>query len=158
MREAAYFDAVASRRLVRPSVRAICLAGGNVLAQRPADSPGSPFAFIGGEYEAGDTMEGRLRLEFEEETTAKLVSARYLFVVENAFRWKGRLVHLLEHYMEVELDRREIESREPHLTQHWLPLARLAEFDLRPFVVRDALIDGRWREVRHLKVPVATAQ
>lgn len=154
MRESSYFEAVAARKLVRPSVRAIVVRGGKVLAQRPTDDPSSPYAFIGGEYELGDSLEERIRLEFEEETTAKLISARYLFVVENVFRWKGSLVHLLEHYMEVEIDRVEIESREPHLSQHWLPVARLAEIDLRPRVVRDALIDGRWRNARHLKVPL----
>lgn len=60
------------------------------------------------------------------------------------------MIHGLEHYCEVTLDRTAIESREPHLAQHWLPIDRLAEHDVRPRVVRDAIVDGTWRDARHL--------
>ncbi len=70
---------------VRVRVAAIVVNDGHLLVQKPTDDPDACYAFIGGMYEVGDTLVERLRLEFEEETTAKVLSARYLFVVEN--RW-----------------------------------------------------------------------
>lgn len=47
--EQRFFDQVAARRVVRPSVRAVVLSsdGERLLVQRPSDSPGSNYAFIG---------------------------------------------------------------------------------------------------------------
>jgi ADP-ribose pyrophosphatase YjhB (NUDIX family) len=126
---------------------------GMTLVQRPSDEPSAPYAFIGGEYEYGDTFESRIRREFEEETNARVLSWSYLFVVENRFLWEGALIHGLEHYVEVALDRIDVESRADHLTQHWLPLNRLREFDLRPRPVRDALAGGEFRAIKHMLVP-----
>ena len=150
-----FFAAVAARRLVRLAVRAIVRSERGFLVQRPVDTPDGHYAFIGGEYELGDTFEERLRREFEEETSAKVVAATYRFVVENRFLWQGELIQTLEHYLEVELDRTEIASNEPHLEQVWLAPDRFAAADVRPLVVRDALASGDWLNVRRLAVAVA---
>lgn len=148
-----FFSAVASRQLVRPAVRAIVRSGRGYLVQRPTDArDGGHYAFIGGEYELGDNFQERIRKEFEEETTARVVNAEYRFVVENRFLWNGKPIQTLEHYFEVELDRDEIQSNEPHLEQIWLSERLFAEADVRPAVVRDALINGDWRQLRHLTV------
>ncbi len=153
-REAQFFAAVAARRLVRPSVRAIVHSRGRFLVQRPADSPDACFAFIGGEYEVGDTFEDRIRKEFEEETSAKVVRSEYRFVVENRFIWREQLVHGLEHYIQVDLDRDDVVSLEPHLEQHWLAEAIFAVADVRPRAVRDLLASGDWVQTRHLVVGI----
>jgi ADP-ribose pyrophosphatase YjhB (NUDIX family) len=127
-RQDQFFAAVASRRLVRPAVRAIVRSERGFLVQRPTDDPDSHYAYIGGEYELGDTFDERLRKEFEEETSARVVSAEYLFVVENRFLVKEGLVQTLEHYFEVVLDKVDVVSREAHLEQRELaqhpPLVR----------------------------------
>ncbi|MFL6253650.1 MAG: NUDIX domain-containing protein [Pyrinomonadaceae bacterium] len=151
-RQTELFQAVAGRNIVRVRVAAIVVANSQVLVQRPADEPTSCYGFIGGEYEVGDTFEMRIRREFEEETTARVVAWRYLFVVENRFKVNGDTFQGLEHYLEVTLDRRNVESREAHLSQHWLPLARLQDYDLRPHVVRDVLASGNLHNVSHLTV------
>jgi len=151
-RQDQFFAAVAARQLVRPAVRAIVIGERGFLVQRPTDAPGSHYAFIGGEYELGDTFEDRLRKEYEEETSARVLTAEYRFVVENRFLWRGDLVQTLEHYFEVELDRTEIASRERHLEQVWLPRADFALADVRPLVVRNALLSGEWRDIRRLRV------
>lgn len=138
--------------MVRVRVAAIVVTNGMVLVQRPTDEPTACYAFIGGEYELGDTFESRIRREFSEETTASVVGLRYLFVVENRFRIGDDLIQGLEHYLEVTLDRQNVESRESHLSQHWLPLVKLRDFDLRPHVVRDVLALGNQHEVSHLTV------
>ena len=58
-----------------------------------------------------------------------------------------------EHYFEVKIDRHDVESREPHLLQRWLPLDTLSEQNLRPYVVRDVIASGEYRNVRNLVVP-----
>ncbi|RWK43756.1 NUDIX domain-containing protein [Mesorhizobium sp.] len=114
------------------------------------NDPSACYAFIGGEYEVGDTFETRLRKEFEEETTARLVECEYLFCVENHFQHRGNAIQQAEHFFLVKLDRRDVESREPHLRQHWLPITELASADLRPHTVRSALIDGTYLTRRYL--------
>lgn len=152
-RETEFFRAVAARDIVRVRVAAIIIAEGRVLVQKPADDPHACFAFIGGEYEVGDTFESRICKELEEETTARVRRSEYRFVVENRFQFKGMFIHGLEHYFEVELDNLEIRSTESHLSQHWLPLDALRDYDLRPWVVRDVIASGNFRHVRHLLVP-----
>lgn len=147
-----FFSAVAGRRLVRPAVRAIVRSDPGFLVQRPADAPDGHYAFIGGEYELGDSFDERIRKEFEEETTARVVKAEYRFVVENRFLWRDQLIQTLEHYFEVELDTIEVQSREAHLKQIWLRPEAFAQADVRPKVVRDVLANGSWLSARHLVV------
>lgn len=153
-REEDFFNSLASRNVVSISVRAVVLSEGRALVQKPTDDPGACYAFIGGQYEVGDTFASRLRQEFEEETNAQVVGCQYLFVVENRLRWAGKLIQSLEHYFAVTLDRGDIETRESHLSQHWLPIASLKDYDLRPWIVRDVIADGRLHSVRHLVVPL----
>jgi ADP-ribose pyrophosphatase YjhB (NUDIX family) len=145
-----FFQAVASRQIPRIRVAGIVVEDGKLLVQQPTDDPSSCYAFIGGEYEIGDTFETRLRREFEEETNARVTEARYLFCVENHFRYRGQIIQQAEHYFLVSLDRHDVVSRETHLKQYWLPLSSLAELDLRPLVVRDAVARGSYLTDRHL--------
>lgn len=151
-REEQFFAAVAARQMVRTSVRAIVIGDLGHLLQRPTDVPASHYAFIGGEYELGDSFASRLRTELEEETSARVVSAEYRFVVENRFLSRGKPIHALEHYFEVRLDRDVVVSREPHLEQLWLSSDKFARADVRPTIVRDLLLNPDWREVRHVAV------
>jgi ADP-ribose pyrophosphatase YjhB (NUDIX family) len=148
-----FMQAVTNRNIVRVRVAGVVVHDGRLLVQRPTDEPESCYALIGGEYEIGDTFESRLRAEFEEETNVKIIHSQYLFVVENRFLWNGKPFHGVEHYLEVEIDRFDVESRESHLSQHWLPLDTLAEQDLRPHVVRDAIASGDYRNISNLVVP-----
>jgi ADP-ribose pyrophosphatase YjhB (NUDIX family) len=145
-----FFRAVASRQIPRIRIAGIVVNEGAVLVQQPADDPSSCYAFIGGEYEVGDTFGTRLRKEFEEETNARVIEARYLFCVENHFRYKDNIVQQAEHYFFVRLDRQDVASREPHLKQHWLPLSKISGVDLRPFVVRDAVANGNYLTEKYL--------
>jgi ADP-ribose pyrophosphatase YjhB (NUDIX family) len=145
-----FFQAVGSRQIPRIRAAGIVVEDGKLLVQQPADDPSSCYAFIGGEYEIGDTFETRLRREFEEETNARVTEARYLVCVENHFRYRGQIIQQAEHYFLVSLDRHDVVSRETHLKQYWLPLSSLAELDLRPLVVRDAVARGSYLTDRHL--------
>jgi ADP-ribose pyrophosphatase YjhB (NUDIX family) len=151
----AFLEGVVKKGSIRVSVRSICMHAGAVLVQRHADDPSSYYAFIGGGLETGERMEDRIRAEYSEETGRQVVRAQYLFVVENRVRTAGGILHSLEHYFRVELDSYEVRSREPHLVQCWVPLGELPAHDVRPHVVRDAIVDGSWETRKHLVVPFA---
>ncbi|HEY0249878.1 MAG TPA: hypothetical protein VGC41_00040 [Kofleriaceae bacterium] len=109
---------------------AIIVRHDKVLVQRPTNDPDACYATVMG--------------------------WRYLFVVENCFRLGDTLVQSLEHYLEVAIDRQDVESREAHLSQHWLPLAHLRDYDVRPHIVRDALVAGRLHTVSYLTTEPST--
>lgn len=144
-----FFDAVSKRKMVRTSVRAIIIRDNRLLVQIPSDDVHGIYAFIGGEYEHGDSFDSRIRAELEEETNAKVVSWRYLFVVENKFLWNNSLIHGLEHYLFVEIDRQDVKSSEPELLQKWIPLNELPNYDVRPRVVKDIILAGKLFETKH---------
>jgi 8-oxo-dGTP pyrophosphatase MutT (NUDIX family) len=148
-----FLETIAATGSIRLTVRSLCFREGRILAQRPADDATANFAFPGGTLELGDSLSDRIRKEYDEELGITIAEPRYLFAVENRFRHRGAIVHGLEHYFLVEPPIADIVSREPHLTFEWLPLAALAEVDLRPRVVREAVIDGSWRDARLLSVP-----
>lgn len=147
-----FFRRVIAENRIRPSVRCIVLnsTGQNLLVQRNPTSREPYVAFPGGRVEVGETFVECLGREFQEETGAQVVRADYLFVLENMFHYKGDLVHGVEHYFEVALDRERFETLEPHVINEWIPLTQLADTDLRPIIVRDAIVDGSYRTVQHL--------
>lgn len=151
----AFLTRMARKGALRVSVRSICVHDGALLVQRHADDPASCYAFIGGGLEAGERMEERIRQEYLEELGREVVRAEYLFVVENRVRTAAGVLHSLEHYFRVELDSHQVRSRERHLEQCWLPLSELSAHDVRPHVVRDAIVDGSWESRKHLVVPFA---
>lgn len=143
---------IAEKGVIRPCVRALIFhpQRADILVEQNIHEPGSYYSFPGGEYELGDSMVGRLGQELQEETDAELLECRYLFVAENLFYVAGKLVHSLEHYFEAVIDRDQVESREAHLTHHWLPIEALYDFDLRPLIVRDHVMDGSYHALRHI--------
>ena len=53
-------------------------------------------------------------------------------------------------YCEVKLESDEIESQEDGYEFLWIEIASLSSVDLRPIIVRDRIINGTYRDVRHL--------
>jgi len=106
--------------------------------------------FIGGGVELGEILESCLEREIKEETNAKVIRMDYLFVVENFITFKGDITHGLGHYFEVELDREDVRSDTDGIEFLWFSSDDLAEVDLRPHVVRDHIVKGTYRSVRHL--------
>ena len=141
-------------RCIHIRVAGIVVADREVLIQRNTYGLDRCFAFLGGHYEVGDTFESRLREEFEEETNARVTRAELLSVLERRLMGPDGLWQALEIYMDAETDRRELASREAHLSQHWLPLSAFATYDVRPHVVRDMVASGEYRSLRHLALPV----
>ena len=149
-----FLNDLSATHAIRPSVRSIIVHDDHVLVQQPSDEPDSCYGFIGGRVEFGESLEQRLRKELGEEVGVAIASLRYLFFVENRFMHGNALVHLHEHFFSVELTSHRISSREPSLIQRWLPASQLASFDVRPTVVRDAIVSNEYLAVRHLIVPL----
>jgi ADP-ribose pyrophosphatase YjhB (NUDIX family) len=146
-----FLRALARERRVRVRVVGVCIQGDRLLCSRAVSNPGGPLALPGGGLERGTSFEEQLIQEFTEETTGTVLSASYLFVVENRFEVEGAgMIHQVEHYFEITLDTSEVRSRESHLGFEWVPLSTLSTIDLRPRVVRDAIAAGRLHRVRHL--------
>ena len=141
------------KKTIRVTVRSLCLYENKLLVQKPADNPDNCYAFIGGILELGESLEERIRKEYVEETNARVVSAEYLLVVENRFRYAGGVFHSLEHYFLVELDRYDVATRDPELKQYWLSLNDLRNYNLRPHALRDVIADGSWKDKKHLITP-----
>ena len=74
----------------------------------------------------------------------------FLFVLENFITFKGNITHGLEHYFEVELDREDVKSDTDGIEFLWFSSKELANVDLRPHIVRDHIVKGTYRSVRHL--------
>ena len=134
------------------SVRAIIFDPGRerILVEKNMEIHNPFFNFIGGGVEVGETMADCLARELFEETNAAISEARYLFVVENFISYEGEVRHGLEHYFEVMLDRTDVVATDPGLLYQWIPIGQLSQVDLRPGLVRDNIVDGSYRDVRHL--------
>ncbi|WP_084177034.1 NUDIX domain-containing protein [Labrenzia sp. DG1229] len=148
-----FFEKITAAQITRVSVRSLCFRGECVLVQRPSDDDTANFAFPGGRLEYGESLSERVRAEYQEEMGVSIEPPQFLFVVENRFWHRDKIYHGVEHYFLVQPPLTSIVSQEPHIVFHWLPLAELADADLRPTVVRDSICDGSWRTARLLSVP-----
>ena len=150
--EQEFWQTTAAQKQIRLSVRAIVFnrARDHILVQRDVTSLEPHVAFPGGGIELGETFATCLAREFMEETGARVVHTEFLFVVENRFRFEDSVIHGIEHYFEVQLDRNEIVSCEENLRMEWVPHATVRSVDLRPVQVRDLLEDDSYRSARHL--------
>ena len=138
------------------SARGVCIHKNKLLVERPKDTPEGlrNCCYIpGGGLELGELLEECLRREYQEETNAKITSLVYLFLVENHIRFGNKIIHSIEHYFRVELDKYTIQPRESRLDHFWIPIEDLLNSDFCPTVVGEVIVDGTWGEVRHLVQP-----
>ena len=147
-----YFRLMIENAQVRLGARAIITNSerDHFLVEKNLGTRDQYLNFIGGGVELGETLEACIKREMEEETNAKVIRMEYLFVVENFVKFKGEITHGLGHYFEVEIDREEVQSHLGRIELVWLSISELAQVDLRPHIVRDCIVDGSYRLVRHL--------
>lgn len=147
-----YFHRMVEKGQVRVGARAIIVnsPGDRFLLEKNHGARDQYLNFIGGGLELGESLEACLEREIKEETNAQITRLQYLFVVENFITFKGEITHGLGHYFEVEVDREDVLSDVDGIEFPWFSTHDLAELDLRPHVVRDRLLDGTYKSVRHL--------
>jgi 8-oxo-dGTP pyrophosphatase MutT (NUDIX family) len=140
------------RKEHRPSCRAIVFdsSRSRILVERNSGAREKYVAFPGGGIILGETLEECISREFREEFAGKVREFEFLFIVENFIPFEGEYLHGIELYCEVTLQSDEVQSELEGYEFPWLDVAGLGNVDLRPAIVRDRIIDGTYREVRHL--------
>lgn len=139
-----YYEWLEQGGRIRVSARAIILRsdGKAVLVERNAREPEGYSNFLGGGVAVGETLLDCILRELQEEVEASVVSADYLFAVENLFEYQGERRHSLEHYFRLVLKDDRVTSKLPGLEYRWVPRDELPDTDLRPHAVRDRLATG----------------
>jgi len=121
-----------------------------VLGEHNAQEPAGFVNFVGGAIMVGETMQACRARELREEVGMVPTPAKFLFVVENFFRFEGEIRQGPEHYEQVFPPTDEVHSNQPELSCHWMPLPELATLGLRPAAVRDVIFDGSYRARQNL--------
>ncbi len=151
-KENEYFVWLKEGGRIRNCARAMIVDGNRteVLVEKNVGAGNTYFNFVGGGVAVGETMMECIERELSEETNATIGVANDLFVVENFFPYEGAIRHSLEHYFEVMLDRTGVMATDPGIRYEWMSIDGLDRVDLRPGIVRDRIIDGTYRNLRHL--------
>jgi 8-oxo-dGTP pyrophosphatase MutT (NUDIX family) len=139
-------------RQIQNSGRAIIFdsARRHILVERNLGAREEYVAFPGGGIELGETLEECISRELDEEIAARVVEFEFLFLVENLIPFEGEYLHGIELYCEVKLESDEIESQLEGYEFPWLDVDNLSRVDLRPWIVRDHIVDGSYKSIRHL--------
>jgi len=147
-----FFRRILDSRQIHNSGRAIIFDSSRrrILVERNLGAREGYVAFPGGGIELGETLEDCISRELDEEIAARVAEFEFLFVVENLIPFEGEYVHGIELYCEVRLESDEIESQLGGYEFPWLALDGLSRVDLRPWIVRDHVVDGSYKRIRHL--------
>ncbi len=94
----------------------------------------------GGHVEPGERVETALIREIAEELGTEAKIDGFVGVVEHGYIEDGTTHHELNLVFDVTITDPEPTSREDHLEFHWLPVTQLADTDVRPGAVKDALL------------------
>lgn len=147
-----YFAWLEEGGRIRTSARAIIVdrARSRFLVEKNVGL-GSPFFnFIGGGVVVGETLTQCITRELWEEMRVGVAEMQYLFVVEHFTRHAGGVRHGLEHYFEILLNRAHPGGVDSGVLHEWIAADQLNRVDLRPHIVRDCILEGSYRYVRHL--------
>ncbi|MCJ7717781.1 MAG: NUDIX domain-containing protein [Anaerolineales bacterium] len=147
-----FFRSIRDKKQHRPGGRAIIFDSTRqyILVERNLGAHENYDNFPGGGLELGETLQECISREMKEEIGATVLDFEFLFLVENFILFEGEYLHGLELYCEVRLESDEVESQEEGYECLWIEVASLCGVDLRPHIVRDRIIDGTYRDVRHL--------
>jgi 8-oxo-dGTP diphosphatase len=94
----------------------------------------------GGHVEPGERVEVALARELSEELGTEAKVAGFVGVVEHGYVEDDVTHHELNLVFEVAIANDEPVSQEDHLIFHWLPLDQLADTDVRPGSLKNALM------------------
>ncbi|MBH0778466.1 NUDIX domain-containing protein [Nocardia bovistercoris] len=129
--------------------RAVIRRDGSLLLARQRDKS---WSFLpGGHVEEGERVEVALVREIAEELGVAAEIAGFVGVVEHGYIEDGTIRHELNLVFEVGIGASEPVGQEDHLEFHWLPVAQLADTDVRPGALKDALLaaDGDFAPFWH---------
>jgi 8-oxo-dGTP diphosphatase len=117
--------------------RAVIRRDGRLLLARQRTKS---WSFLpGGHIDPGERIEPALLREIGEELGTEARVNGFVGAVEHGYTEDGQVHHELNLVFDVSIDQPDPVSREEHLEFHWLPLTALADADVRPRALRDAL-------------------
>lgn len=120
--------------------RAVIRRDGQLLVVRERTTS---WSFLpGGHIEPGEQVEAALLRELAEELGTEAEIAGFVGAVEHGYIEDGTTRHEINLVFEVAITDAEPVSQEDHLEFHWLPLAELAEADVRPGALKNALVSA----------------
>ncbi|MGH3590163.1 MAG: NUDIX domain-containing protein [Candidatus Dormibacteria bacterium] len=118
--------------------RAIIRRDGQLLLARQRTKS---WSFLpGGHVEPGERVEMALVREIAEELDTEAKIAGFVGVVEHGYVEDGAIHHELNLVFEVTIDSLDPASQEDHLEFHWLQIDQLADTDVRPSTLKNALL------------------
>ncbi len=118
--------------------RAVIRRDGHLLLVRQRTKS---WSFLpGGHVEPGEGVEVALVRELAEELGTDAKMAGFVGAVEHGYVEDGITHHEINLVFEVSIDTAEPVSQEEHLEFHWLPLDQLADTDVRPSALKNALV------------------
>lgn len=114
----------------------------------------------GGHIEIGEDSLAAVTREIKEELGYTVKTANLFCIQENFYEKKGIVQHGVEYYYLIEteeeletVDRVVIENDrgvEKHLQIKWVSIEDLEEIDLRPFTVKDLMINNKLNTLTHI--------
>ncbi len=121
----------------------------------------APYYHIPGGYiEIGEDSLSAVAREIKEELDYTVKSATLFCIQENFYEKKGIIQHGVEYYYIIEpeedieaIDREVIEidrGEEKHLSIKWVSVDELKEIDLRPFTVKDLMVNNKLDTLTHI--------
>jgi ADP-ribose pyrophosphatase YjhB (NUDIX family) len=120
--------------------RAIIRSNDKILVVRQR---GRGWSFLpGGHVEPGEPVQTALLRELVEEIGAEGKVTRFAGVIEHGYTEDDTVHHEINMVFEAQIASTDVESREDHLEFEWLPIGDLADSDVRPRALKDALLDG----------------
>lgn len=133
-------------------VRAIIFdsTGQKILVERNLGAHEKYVNFPGGGLELGETIEQCISREIIEEIGKPILDFKFLFLVENFIPFEDEYLHGIELYCAVKLGTDDVVAQVEGYDFSWLGVDDLSDADLRPNIVRDRIVDGTFRKVRHL--------
>lgn len=118
--------------------RAVIRRNGHILLARQRTKA---WSFLpGGNVEAGERVKVALIREIAEELGTEAKIAGFVGAVEHGYLEHGTTHHELNLVFEVAIADTEPTSQEDHLEFHWLTVDQLADTDVRPKTLKNALL------------------
>ena len=120
-------------------VRALIIRNRKILV---CQSVGRDYFFLpGGHIEFGESMHAALKRELYEEMEAKITASQFIGGIENIFIQDEVKMHEVSFVFHVDIDLREIISKEEHISFYWFSFEEFINAKFVPPALKDAVVE-----------------
>jgi len=119
-------------------VRALVIRDRKILV---CQTLGRDYFFLpGGHVEFNEPMRDALRRELYEEIGAILKEAQFIGAIENLFDQDSDKKHEVSFIFNVDIDLKQIISKEAHVSFYWFPMDKFIEANIAPPALKDVIL------------------